>query len=121
MAAWNAIERRAIALEIRSKGTTIAGSARPGGVPIAIDTPVELARFVPGVDVKLFLSARGDEKLPLHRRLASLKLGIDDDDELPGRAGRTLALEREAGDQRVDDLRTAAGVVRHLVTFARQP
>jgi hypothetical protein len=54
----------------------------------------ELARYVPGVDVQLFLSARGDERLPLSRRLASLRIGIDDDDPLPGRHGRVLALER---------------------------
>jgi hypothetical protein len=54
----------------------------------------ELARFVPGVDVKLFLSTRGDERLPLPRRLASLHVGIDEDDPLPGRAGRIVPLER---------------------------
>lgn len=54
----------------------------------------ELARFVPGVDVKLFLSTRGDERLPLPRRLASLRVGITEDDPLPGRAGRVLSLER---------------------------
>jgi hypothetical protein len=54
----------------------------------------ELARFVPGVDVRLFLSARGDERVPLGRRLASLQVGFDEDDPLPGRAGRVLPLER---------------------------
>ena len=35
IAAWNAIERSAIAFAIRSNGTTVAGSARPGGTAIA--------------------------------------------------------------------------------------
>jgi hypothetical protein len=54
----------------------------------------ELSRFVPGVDVKLFLSTRGDERMPLPRRLASLRVGFDEDDPLPGRDGRVLSLER---------------------------
>jgi energy-coupling factor transporter transmembrane protein EcfT len=54
----------------------------------------ELSRFVPGVDVKLFLSARGDERLPLHRRLASLRVGLDEDAPLPGRDGCVCSLER---------------------------
>jgi hypothetical protein len=54
----------------------------------------ELARYVPGVEVLLFLSARGDERVPLPRRLASLRIGIEDDDPLPGRSGRVLSLEK---------------------------
>jgi len=53
----------------------------------------ELARFVPGVDVKLFLSARGDERVPLPRRLAALRVGLDEDPALPGRDGCVLSLE----------------------------
>jgi hypothetical protein len=54
----------------------------------------ELARFVPGVDVQLFLSARGDERVPLSRRLATLHVGLDEEAPSPGRAGRVLALDR---------------------------
>jgi hypothetical protein len=54
----------------------------------------ELARYVPGVDVTLFMSQRGDEVTPLPRRLERLEIGIDVRDPLPGFAGRKLPLER---------------------------
>ncbi len=53
----------------------------------------ELARFMPGVDATLILGERGDEKLPLGERLASLDIGMTSDSPLPGRQGVTLPLE----------------------------
>lgn len=53
----------------------------------------ELARFMPGVDATLILGERGDERLPLGERLASLDIGIASDAPLPGRIGVTLPLE----------------------------
>lgn len=53
----------------------------------------ELARFMPGVDATLILGERGDERLPLGERLASLDIGISADSPLPGRIGITLPLE----------------------------
>lgn len=55
----------------------------------------ELARFMPGVDATLILGERGDEKMPLGERLASLEIGIASDDPLPGHAGRTFALDQD--------------------------
>src|SRR5207237_1198068 len=40
---WKAIERSAIALSIRSSGTSIGGNARAAGVPSAVATPVAAA------------------------------------------------------------------------------
>jgi hypothetical protein len=54
----------------------------------------ELALFVPGVDVQLFLSSRGGERTPLGRRLEALGVGVDSHDPLPGIAGRRLTLPR---------------------------
>ncbi len=53
----------------------------------------ELARFMPGVDATLILGERGDEKMGLGERLASLDIGVISDDPLPGRAGKTITLE----------------------------
>ncbi len=53
----------------------------------------ELARFMPGVDATLILGERGDERMPLGERLASLDIGIASDAPLPGRIGVTLPLE----------------------------
>lgn len=53
----------------------------------------ELARFMPGVDATLILGERGDEKMGLGERLASLDIGIVSDDPLPGRSGKTITLE----------------------------
>jgi hypothetical protein len=52
-----------------------------------------LARFVPDIDVVLAISARGDSRVSLHDRLASLRMGIEDD-PAPGIAGREVELER---------------------------
>lgn len=53
----------------------------------------ELALFVPGVDIALFVSSRDAPRgAGLSRRLASLNVGIDIDDPLPGRAGRVMPL-----------------------------
>jgi hypothetical protein len=54
----------------------------------------ELALFVPGVDVQLFLSSRGGERTPLGRRLEALGVGVDSHDPLPGIAGRQVSLPR---------------------------
>jgi hypothetical protein len=54
----------------------------------------ELALFVPGLDVQLFLSSRGGEQVPLGRRLEGLGVGIDSHDPLPGVAGRQVPLPR---------------------------
>jgi len=54
----------------------------------------ELALFVPGVDVQLFLSSRGGERVPLGRRLEALGVGVDSHDPLPGVGGRQVALPR---------------------------
>jgi hypothetical protein len=53
----------------------------------------ELARFMPGVNATLILGERGDEKMPLGERLASLDIGIASDAPLPGRIGITVPLE----------------------------
>jgi len=55
----------------------------------------ELARFMPGVDATLILGERGDERMPLGERLASLDIGISADSPLPGRLGVTLPLEHD--------------------------
>ncbi|HSO00696.1 MAG TPA: hypothetical protein VLS89_20530 [Candidatus Nanopelagicales bacterium] len=52
----------------------------------------ELARFVPGVEVILALGERGDERMPLGERLASLGLGIHPDAPPPGAAGVSAPL-----------------------------
>jgi hypothetical protein len=54
----------------------------------------ELSLFVDGVDVLLFLSSRDGAAEPIKRRLASLNIGYDIDDALPGRAGRTFVLNK---------------------------
>ena len=54
----------------------------------------ELAQFVPGVDVTLFLSSRGDESTPLSRRLEYLRVGFDVRDPPPGADGRCVPLQR---------------------------
>lgn len=54
----------------------------------------ELALFVPGVDVQLFLSSRGGEQVPLGRRLEALDVGINAHDPLPGLTGRRVGLPR---------------------------
>lgn len=54
----------------------------------------ELSRFVIGVEVLLVLGERGDESVPLGRRLAMLGVGIQEHDPAPGEAGREVALER---------------------------
>ncbi|MDC3958153.1 ion transporter [Polyangium jinanense] len=53
----------------------------------------ELARFMPGVDATLVLGERGDERMPLAMRLASLGIGIERDVPPPGREGVTMSLE----------------------------
>ncbi|MDI1443995.1 ion transporter [Polyangium sp. 6x1] len=53
----------------------------------------ELARFMPGVDATLVLGERGDERMPLAARLASLGIGIERDVPPPGREGVTMPLE----------------------------
>lgn len=53
----------------------------------------ELSRYVPGVDARLFLSSRGDERTPLTRRLENLKVGFEPGDPLPGLEGRAFHLE----------------------------
>lgn len=54
----------------------------------------ELARYVPGVEVTLFVSQRGGERVPLTRRLEQLGVGFDARDPAPGGDGRTFTLER---------------------------
>lgn len=54
----------------------------------------ELSRFVKGVEVTLFLSARGDEKIPLQRRLELLSVGFGAEDPLPGKLGQCFPLEQ---------------------------
>lgn len=54
----------------------------------------ELSRYVPGVDVTLFVSQRGGERVPLGRRLEELGVGHDTRDSLPGASGRAYDLER---------------------------
>lgn len=54
----------------------------------------ELSRYVPGVEVTLFVSQRGGERVPLGRRLEELGVGFDARDALPGTAGRGFDLER---------------------------
>jgi hypothetical protein len=45
------------------------------------------------VDATLFLSARGDERTPLARRLERLGIGFFEGDEMPGSKGRAFELE----------------------------
>ncbi len=54
----------------------------------------ELARYVPGVAVTLFVSQRDGERVALSRRLEQLGVGFDARDPVPGTNGRTFALER---------------------------
>ena len=54
----------------------------------------ELARYVPGVEVTLFVSQRGGERVPLTRRLEQLGVGFDALDPAPGTDGRSFTLER---------------------------
>lgn len=64
------------------------------GYSLALPSMVrELARFMPCVDATLILGERGDERMPLGARLASLGLGLDPDAAPPGRNGVTLPLE----------------------------
>ncbi|WP_437286266.1 hypothetical protein [Sorangium sp. So ce406] len=53
-----------------------------------------LARFVPGVDVTLVLGERGDERMPLADRLASLGMTLAPDGPPPGAEGAPLSLPR---------------------------
>jgi len=53
----------------------------------------ELAFFVPGIEVALFVSARGDDQVPLGRRLEDLKVGHLAEDPLPGKLGQCFPLE----------------------------
>ncbi|WP_437687371.1 hypothetical protein [Sorangium sp. So ce176] len=53
-----------------------------------------LARFVPGVDVTLVLGERGDERMPLADRLASLGMTLAPDGPPPGTDGAPLSLPR---------------------------
>ncbi|HEY4220702.1 MAG TPA: hypothetical protein VGO62_05150, partial [Myxococcota bacterium] len=55
---------------------------------------LELSRYVSGVDAVLFLSSRGDERVPLARRLEELGVGFDPMGALPGIDGMHFALER---------------------------
>lgn len=52
----------------------------------------ELARFVPGVEVILVLGERGDERVPLLDRLASLGIRLDAGRPPPGEEGASVAL-----------------------------
>ncbi len=54
----------------------------------------ELARYVPGVTVTLFVSERDGARVALTRRLEQLGVGFDARDPPPGATGRTLELER---------------------------
>ncbi|MBI1944622.1 MAG: hypothetical protein HYS27_02940 [Deltaproteobacteria bacterium] len=54
----------------------------------------ELSRYVPGVEVTLFVSQRGGERVALTRRLEQLGVGFDARDPAPGADGRSFALER---------------------------
>ena len=54
----------------------------------------ELARYVPGVEVTLFVSQRDGERVKLGRRLEQLGVGFDARDALPGAVGRSFDLER---------------------------
>ncbi|WP_437276851.1 hypothetical protein WME90_37205 [Sorangium sp. So ce375] len=53
-----------------------------------------LAQFVPGVEVTLVLGERGDERMPLADRLASLGVALAPDGAPPGMDGVTLSLPR---------------------------
>jgi hypothetical protein len=53
----------------------------------------ELSRFMPGVDAVLVLGERGDERIALGERLASLGIGLDSGAKPPGKEGLTLPLE----------------------------
>ncbi|WP_437732126.1 hypothetical protein [Sorangium sp. So ce1335] len=53
-----------------------------------------LAQFVPGVDVTLVLGERGDERMPLADRLASLGMTLGPDGPPPGTDGASLSLPR---------------------------
>ncbi|WP_104985072.1 hypothetical protein [Sorangium cellulosum] len=53
-----------------------------------------LGQFVPGIEVTLVLGERGDERMPLPERLASLGLALAPDGPPPGQEGAALALPR---------------------------
>ncbi|WP_437829956.1 hypothetical protein [Sorangium sp. So ce1153] len=53
-----------------------------------------LAQFVPGIEVTLVLGERGDERMPLADRLASLGVTLGPDGAPPGPEGAALALPR---------------------------
>ncbi|UQA57892.1 hypothetical protein [Polyangium aurulentum] len=53
----------------------------------------ELSRFMPGVDAVLVLGERGDERMPLGERLASLGIGLEGGLLPPGKEGITVPLE----------------------------
>jgi hypothetical protein len=86
-------------LEILARATT---APQPGpkhvaliGISDALPSLVrELARYVPGVDAVLFVSARDDQRVPLATRLASLDVDFEAHEDLPGREGRCFLLER---------------------------
>lgn len=54
----------------------------------------ELALFVPGVEVLVFLSSRGGDAVGLARRLEALNTGFASGDVLPGENGRQMPLPR---------------------------
>lgn len=58
-------------------------------LPAMLDT---LAQFIHGIEVTLVLGERGDERMPLLERLASLGFGIAPDRRPPGDDGATMAL-----------------------------
>ncbi|WP_438024258.1 hypothetical protein [Sorangium sp. So ce233] len=53
-----------------------------------------LAQFVPGIEVTLVLGERGDERMPLADRLASLGMTLAPDGPPPGTDGAALSLPR---------------------------
>ncbi|MGK4002117.1 hypothetical protein WMF31_05800 [Sorangium sp. So ce1036] len=53
-----------------------------------------LAQFVPGIEVTLVLGERGDERMPLPERLASLGFRFAPDSPPPGAEGATVPLVR---------------------------
>jgi hypothetical protein len=54
----------------------------------------ELSRYVPGIECTLFVSQRGEQRVPLPRRLENLNVGYDAHEPLPGTSGRAFDLER---------------------------
>lgn len=54
----------------------------------------ELSLYVPGIEVTLFVSQRGGERVPMARRLEELHVGFSANEPLPGRAGRAFGLSR---------------------------